>query len=96
MTRPYFLFLFAFSDAAKNSAVFEQIKSGLLLVESRRNFWRTLFKKRTFEKHRWTSKRALRLMFALCDAAVSWLATVVMLVFPVAMFFALALMPYCY
>jgi len=35
-------------------------------------------------------------MFALCDAAVSWLATVVMLVFPVAMFFALALMPYCY
>ena len=57
---------------------------------------RILFKKRTFERHRWSAIKVVRVVFSLLDAVVTWFATIVMVIFPVGMFLGTFLIPYCF
>ena len=50
---------------------------------------RILFKKRTFENHRFSAMKMVRVVFSLLDAVVTWSATVVM-------FLGTFLIPYCF
>ena len=87
---------FILAYKTKASAALQEFSNALTFAKSGYFLKRTLFGHRTFESHRIGARREIRLIFFFLDAIVTWLSTVIQIIFPFIMVAAVVVLPICY